>query len=328
MQSRLEIGVDVVRIVPTGQISVRGGGETQPPADIFLPTQREAAGREPTRREAPGREPDPATAVEAEQVRPGPPRGRPNGLLPLAIAAVLLSGLLGVVTIGAFPERGAAATQDTPPAAPDRPLGGGDTGDGAGGTGGDESGADESGTDESGTDESGTDSGPGTSTGGGGIDVATVPAGTSVSLPGPVSRDWVAPGARSDGFLVRADLDQESIEFRAANTQPGLPGTFDLMWSGARSPADRGEATTMLGVRPGGWVAFVVRPLTSPADLVLHLSGDGVAVDVSSEAGSTREVLSAPTAVVTVPLPAATAATVTVSPAGDQIIGVTTAELR
>jgi hypothetical protein len=311
-----------VRIVPTGQISVRGGGETQPPADIFLPTQREAAGREPTRREAPGREPDPAAAVEAEQVRPRPPRGRPNGLLPLAITAVLLSGLLGVVTIGAFPERGAAATQDTPPTAPDRPLGGGATGDGAGGDTGEDTGDDESGTDV------GTDSGPATGTGDGGIDVTTVPAGTSVSLPGPVSRDWVAPGARSDGFLVRADLDQESIEFRAANTQPGLPGTFDLTWSGARSPADRGEATTMLGVRPGGWVAFVVRPLTSPADLVLHLSGDDVAVVVSTEAGSTREVLSAPTAVVTVPLPAATAATVTVTPAGDQIIGVTTAELR
>jgi hypothetical protein len=324
MQSRLVIGVDVVRIVPTGQISVRGGRETQPPADIFLPTQREAADREPTRREAPGREPDPPTAGEAEQDRPGPPRGRPNGLLPLAIAAVLLSGLLGVVTIGAFPEGGAAATQDTPPAAPDRPLGGGATGDGAGGGTGD----DESGPDTGTGTGTGTDSGPSSGSGDGGIDVATVPAGTSVSLPGPVSRDWVAPGARSDGFLVRADLAEESIEFRAANTQPGLPGDFRLTWSGGRSPADRGNATTMLGVRPGGWVAFVVRPLTSPADLVLHLSGDEVAVIVSTESGSTREVLSAPTAFVTVSLPAATAATVTVTPANDQIIGVTTAELR
>jgi hypothetical protein len=94
-----------------------------------------------------------------------------------------------------------------------------------------------------------------------------------------------------------------------------------MSWSG-------GDATTILGVRPGGWVDFVIRPLGSPADLVLHLSGNDVGVMVDSEDGSAHKTLSSAAAAVTVPLPAATAITVRVAPAGDQEIAVASAELQ
>jgi hypothetical protein len=299
-----------VRIVPTRQIPLRTKTVVQPPADLFVPTPREALDR------GPDHEPSPLlpAVVEAPLVKAKRPRVRPIGLRPMglravAIMAVLLALLLGVVTVGVFPEREQAVTQGAPPAAANQPFAD-NSGGGNGGTGAGDNRAGNSGTGDL------------------GIAVATVQAGTSVSLPGSSSRDWVAPGASPDGALVRADLDEESIEFRAANTQPGLPGAFRLSWSSGTPQDERGDATAMLGVRPSGRVEFVIRPLTSPADLVLHLSGDDVAVTVSTEDDSAREVLSAAAAVVTVALPAATAATVTVTPAGDDVIGVATAELQ
>jgi copper(I)-binding protein len=84
----------------------------------------------------------------------------------------------------------------------------------------------------------------------------------------------------------------------------------------------------MLGIRPGGWVAFVVRPLGSPAELVVHLGGNDVAVTVDTGQGATRRTVSAAAAIATVALPAATAATVTVTAEGDQDVAVATAELK
>jgi hypothetical protein len=269
-----------VRIVPTRQISLRAESAVQPPAELFVPAQREPLDDEPDR------SPDP----------PGPTAGeariRAVRSHPIAIAAVLLSGLLGVVTIGTFPEPDRATTQNAPSTAPERPL-----------------------------DDTQSTNGVGTT-------FVVAPPGTSVSLPGPSSRDWVAPGARSDGALVRADLAEESIEFRAANTQPGRPGAFQLSWNGATPQYASGDATTMLGIRPGGWVAFVVRPLGSAAELVVHLGGSEVAVTVDTEHGSTRHTVSAPAAIATVALPAATATTVTVTAEGNQDVAVATAELR
>jgi hypothetical protein len=275
-----------VRIVPT----------VQPPAELFVPTQREPLDGEPDR------EPDP----------PGPTAGDTRTRVPrkqsIAIAAVLLSGLLGVVTIGTFPEPepepattqstpsvpepGGTTTQSAPSVAPELPL-----------------------VDTQNTGVAGTA-------------VVVVPLGTPVSLPGPNSRDWVAPGARSDGALVRAALAEESIEFRAANTQPGRPGAFRISWSGGTPVDESGDATSMLGIRPGGWVAFVIRPLSSPAELVVHLGGDDVAVTVDAGQGPTRSTVSAPAAIATVALPAGTAATVTVTAEGNQDVAVATAELQ
>ncbi|WP_147255335.1 hypothetical protein [Pseudonocardia hierapolitana] len=252
----------------------------QPPAELFVPAQREPLDDEPDR------EPDPPGSTA------GHTRIRATRKQSIAIAAVLLSGLLGVVTIGTFPEPDGATTQNAPSVVPDRPL-----------------------------DDT-------RSTGGAGTAVVVVPPGTSVSLPGPNSRDWVAPGARSDGALVRAALAEESIEFRAANTQPGRPGAFRMSWSGGTPLAESGEATSMLGIRPGGWVAFVVRPLSSPAELVVHLGGNDVAVTVDTGHGSTRRTVSAPAVIATVALPAATAATVTVTAEGDQDVAVASAELQ
>jgi hypothetical protein len=269
--------------VLTSQILLHGESAPRPPADLFVPTQRAARDPEPDPAPTPA-EPDQAEA-DQDEARPagvGSSGVRSSGLRPLAIMAVLLMGLLGVVAVATFPERDQAMSRETPPVTPDQRSDDPDTV---------------------------------------GIAVVGVQAGTSVTLPGPDSRDWVAPGAGSDGALVRADLTEESIEFRAGNTQPGLPGTFRMSWSG-------GDATTILGVRPGGWVDFVIRPLASPADLVMHLSGNDVAVTVDTGNGSTRKVLSADAAVVTVALPAATAAAVRVAPAGDQEIGVATAELQ
>ena len=239
------------------------------------------------------------------------PSVRPNGLLSIAVVAVLLAGLLAVAAMGSTPEPDGAATRGAPSTATPSAA---------------ES-APESAT-AAPDQQAGTDQQTGTDRVG--IDVATVETGTPVSLPGQGSRDWVAPGASADGALVRAGLAEESIEFRAANTQPGLRGAFRLSWSGGTRQNDRGDANLMLGVRPGGRVEFVIRPLTSPADLVMHLSGNDVAVIVRTDDGtdSTRRILSAPAAVVTVPLPANKAATVTVTPAGDEDIGVATAELR
>jgi hypothetical protein len=279
-----------LRIVPKHQISLRAPTPPQPPADLFVPAPREAL--EPGPEPEPDPQPDPPTPTAAEA------NVRARGLHPVAVVAVLLSGLLGVVTIGAFSEPDRATTRNAPFVAPHQQLDGADDTDGADGTGQI------------------------------GIAATAVQAGTSVSLPGPGSSDWVAPGARSDGALVRADLAEESIEFRAADTQPGLPGVFRLSWSGGTPPYERGDATTMLGVRPGGWVAFVVRPLGSPADLVVHLSGSDVAVTVVTDAGSIRKTLSATAAVATVTLPAATAATVTVTAEGNQDVAVSTAELQ
>jgi hypothetical protein len=295
-----------VRIVPTRQIPLRAKTVVPPPGDLFVPTPRQAL----ERRDREPRPPVPAVielVQDADQDKPKPPRVRPDGLRWVAIMAVLLSTLSGVVTIGAFPEPEPAATQDAPSAASNQPFG-----------------------DTSGGNNNSSDNGNTTGNGTGdlGIAVATVQSGTPVSLPGSGSRDWVAPGASPDGALVRADLAEESIEFRAANTQPGLPGAFRLSWSGGTPQDERGDATAMLGVRPSGKVDFVVRPLTAPADLVLHLSGEDVAVTVSTGDDSTRKVLSAAAAVVTVALPAATAATVTITPAGDEVIGVATAELQ
>jgi hypothetical protein len=301
-----------VRIVPTRQIPLRAKTVVQPPGDLFVPTPRQALERVAAREPRP---PVPAVvevAQDADQDKAKPPKVQPDGLRRVAIIAVLLSSLSGVVTIGAFPEPDRAATQGAPSAAADQPF------------------DDTNGGNNNSTDNNSTNNNNGTNNGTGdlGIAVATVQSGTPVSLPGSGSRDWVAPGASPDGALVRADLAEESIEFRAANTQPGLPGAFRLSWSSGTPQDERGDATTMLGVRPSGRVEFVVRPLTSPADLVLHLSGDDVAVTVSTEGDSTRKVLSAAAAVVTVALPAATAATVTVTPAGDEVIGVATAELQ
>ena len=269
--------------MPTQQISLRAGSAVQPPADLFVPAQRQPLDDEPSREPAPPALPAPTA---------GGTRTRATRAHPVAIVAVLLAGLLGVVTIATFPEPDRATPQSAPSAAPDRPLD--DTQD----------------------------------TGGAGTTMVAVPPGTAVSLPGPNSRDWVAPGARSDGALVRADLPEESIEFRAADTQPGRPGAFRLSWTGGTPVDESGDATTMLGIRPGGWVAFVVRPLSSPADLVVHLGGTDVAVTVVTEHGSTRETVSAPAAIATVALPAATAATVTVTAEGEQDVAVATAELQ
>lgn len=266
--------------MPTQQISLRAGDVVQPPADLFVPAQRQPLD------DAPDREPDPPAPAAGE------PRTRATRPHPVAIVAVLLSGLLGVVTIGTFPEPDRATIPSAPSAAPERPL-----------------------DDTQGTGETGTT-------------VVAVPPGTPVNLPGPASRDWVAPGAGSDGALVRADLREESIEFRAADTQPGRPGAFRLSWTGGKPPAESGDATTMLGIRPGGWVAFVIRPLSSPADLVVHLGGTDVAVTVVTEHGSTRETVSAPAAIATVALPAATAATVTITAEGNEDVAVATAELQ
>jgi hypothetical protein len=265
-----------VRIVPTQQVSLRAETAAQPPADLFIPVQREPLEHEP--------DPPAPTA--------GVARTRATGLHPVAIVAVLLSGLLGVVTVATFPEPGRATTQDVPSVAPEQPL----------------------------DDVQSTD--------GVGIAMVAVPPGTAVNLPGPDSRDWVAPGARSDGALVRADLAEESIEFRAADTRPGRPGAFRLSWTGGTPLDENGDATAMLGIHPGGWVAFVVRPLGSPAELVVHLSGTDVAVTVATEHGSTRGIVSAAAAVATVALPAATAATVTVTAEGGREVAVATAELQ
>jgi hypothetical protein len=287
-----------VRIVPT----------VQPPAELFVPTQREPLGDEPDR------EPEP----------PGPRAGgtriRVTRKQPIAIAAVLLSGLLGVVTIGTFPEPDGATSQNAPPVPePDRAT-------------------TQNAPPVPEPDRATTQNAPSVApdrplddpqnTGGAGTAVVVVPPGTPVSLPGPNSRDWVAPGARSDGALVRAALAEESIEFRAANTQPGRPGAFRISWSGGTPQDESGEATSMLGIRPGGWVAFVVRPLSSPAELVVHLGGNDVAVTVDAGQGSTRSTVSAPAAIATVALPAGTAATVTVTAEGNQDVAVATAELQ
>jgi hypothetical protein len=265
-----------VRIVPTHQVSLRTGTAAQPPADLFVPAQREPL------------EHVPVPAAPAAGVA----RVRATGFRPLAIVAVLLAGVLGLVTIATFPEPDRATIQNAPSVAPERPL----------------------------DDIRGTD--------GVGIAMTAVPPGTPVDLPGPDTRDWVAPGARSDGALVRADLAEESIEFRAADTRPGRPGAFRLSWTGGTPVDESGDATAMLGIRPGGWVAFVVRPLSSPAELVVHLSGTDAAVTVATEHGSTRGIVSAAAAVATVALPAATAATVTVTAEGDLDVAVATAELR
>jgi hypothetical protein len=295
--------VDAVRTVLTSQIVLRGESVPQPPADLFVPVQREASDHESDRPPTPaGRGPDEA---QSPKDRPG---ARLSGLRPTAIVAVLLVGLLGVVAIATFPEPDRAMTPPAPSVSSDQPLD--DTPQG--------------GTTPGDTTQGDTTQGSGMV----GITAVAEPPGTSVSLPGPSSRDWVAPGARSDGALVRADLAEESIEFRAANTQPGLPGAFRLSWTGGTPHDERGDATAMLGVRPGGWVAFVVRQLSSPAELVVHLSGNDVGVTVATEQGSTREIVSAGAAVATVTLPAATAATVTVTAEGGQDVAVATAELQ
>jgi hypothetical protein len=287
-----------VRTVLTSQIVLRGESVPQPPADLFVPVQREASDHEP--------DPPPTPAGRGTDEAQSPkdrPVARLSGLRPMAIVAVLLVGLLGVVAIATFPEPDRAMTPPAPSVSSDQPLDATPQGD---------------------ITQGDTTQGSGTV----GITAVAEPPGTSVSLPGPSSRDWVAPGARSDGALVRADLAEESIEFRAANTQPGLPGAFRLSWTGGTPQDERGDATAMLGVRPGGWVAFVVRQLSSPAELVVHLSGNDVGVTVATEQGSTREIVSAGAAVATVTLPAATAATVTVTAEGGQDVAVATAELQ
>lgn len=287
------------------------GGVAEPPAALFTAPPRTFPSLE--REPAPGRltagEQAAATTDEptTKEMRPST---RSRWMVPVAVAAVLISGTLGLATVAALGARdssGADPSVALPafPAQPPRPAL-----DALSGTGSDQE--------------------PGAGEGIGHVEITatTVDDGTSVSLPGPGSRDWVAPGADRDGALVRADQAEELIEFRAANTQPGLPGVFRMSWHGAKQGADSGDATDMLGVRPSGRVEFVIRPLTSPADLVLHVSGNDIAVTVSSEDDSARKIVSAPAAIVTVPVSAGRATTVTVAPAGADDIGVATAELR
>jgi hypothetical protein len=165
---------------------------------------------------------------------------------------------------------------------------------------------------------------PGPSPAGPGVVAQPAEPGSQVRLPGPASRDWVAPGVSPDGGLVRADLAEEVIEFRAADTRPGQRGPFAVSWSGGVAPEPVGSGTGMLGVRPGGWVQFVVRSTGRAADLVLHVAGD---VTVAVEGTTRTTTVSGAAGTVTVALGAG-GATVTVAPAGETEIGVISAELR
>ena len=65
---------------------------------------------------------------------------------------------------------------------------------------------------------------------------------------------YVPVGARGRGIggaLVRAAQVEETIEFRAADTQPGRPGAFRMSWSGG---VQLDEAHT-LDLQPGGGLA-------------------------------------------------------------------------
>ncbi len=159
------------------------------------------------------------------------------------------------------------------------------------------------------------------------IAVRPVGSGTAVELPGPRSLDWIALGADGTGSMVRADVDAEPLEFRAADTRPGLDGPFDVSWRDARRAGD-GSSSGQLGIAPGGRVELLVRPQPTATRLVLQVSGDAVAVTARSGGGG--EIGTATTtgaAVVSVPLPAGTAATVTVEADGPEIVGIAAAEL-
>jgi hypothetical protein len=159
-----------------------------------------------------------------------------------------------------------------------------------------------------------------------GVASRPVEPASPVRLPGPASRDWVAPGVSADGGLVRAELAEEAIEFRAADTQPGLSGPFAVSWSGGVAPEPTGSRAEMLGVRPGGWIQFVVRSTGSDADLVMHVVGEAT-VAVTAMGTTRTSTVSGAAEVVTVALGAG-GATVTVAPAGRSGIGVVSAELR
>jgi hypothetical protein len=159
-----------------------------------------------------------------------------------------------------------------------------------------------------------------------GISARPAEVNSPVRLPGPASLDWVAPGVSPDGGLVRAELAEEAIEFRAADTRPGRLGPFAVSWSDGVGPEPAGSGTGMLGVRPGGWVQFVVRSTGQAADLVIQVAGE-VTVTVAA-AGTTRTATASGTAeTVTVAL-GADGATITLAPTGGTEIGVVSAELR
>lgn len=94
-----------VRIEPTAQ----------PPAELFVPTQREPLDDEVDREPGPSGSAVGVTRIRAVQIRA-------TRKQPIAVAAVLISGLLGVVTIATLPEPGGATTRNAPSITPDRPL--------------------------------------------------------------------------------------------------------------------------------------------------------------------------------------------------------------
>jgi hypothetical protein len=104
----------------TSQILLRGELAPRPPADLFVPAQRQVLDLEP--------EPDPVPGRAGTGSGDPQPSGiRRRGLLPIAITAVLLSGLLDAVTIVTFPELSRLAFHDAPPSASDQ-LGSGRAG--------------------------------------------------------------------------------------------------------------------------------------------------------------------------------------------------------
>lgn len=288
-----------------GQVPVRT--EPQPPGDLFAPPLPPRP--DPGTGGGPSTPPHPIGQPGKQQA---PPRARAEWVLPVVLSAVALTAMLGLITVA---ELGSA--EETTPLPPFPRS-----------TGQPWSAATPEPTEPTGPTE--TSEPPATPVAPGelGVTAEEVEVDTAVDLPGPGSRDWVAPGASgNDGTLVRAYRAEELIEFRAADTQPGRDGPFRVSWEGGDEVAESGESVTILGVRPGGRVEFVLRPLDTPGELVMHVSGN-VSVTVRTDDDSARTTVSAQAAEVTAALPADTAATVTISPAGDTEIGVDTAELR
>lgn len=139
------------------------------------------------------------------------------------------------------------------------------------------------------------------------LDVQTVLAGHPVVLGNGDGLDWVVPGARPDGTVVRRQHPRAALAGPTVRLGPdgatGVPGPFRISWSGGAPEQNHLADTGWLALDPDGGAVDIQVPAGSGRRLTLYVgtAGADCVVRVSAGNGGTAVTVPAgtPAAVVT-----------------------------
>lgn len=125
------------------------------------------------------------------------------------------------------------------------------------------------------------------------VDVRPLPAGSAITLDGSTGRDWVLPGVRRDGTVIRRKDPLLEVATEADGGTTGEPGPFRVSWRDGRPEQDRSDASGWLA---GGWLRVAVPAGPGPRRLTLYVgtAGADCRVRVSAGGASRTVVLEAP----------------------------------